>query len=158
MQKITPFLWFNDRAQEAVDFYASIFKDLKITNTLRNGQNGPGEQGSILTISFELFGQEFTILNGGPGFVTPTMAVSFFVKCESQEEVDQYWDNLLEGGQAMQCGWLTDKFGVTWQIVPTLLMKLMGDKDANKAQKVMQAMMKMVKLDIPTLQKAYDEA
>jgi predicted 3-demethylubiquinone-9 3-methyltransferase (glyoxalase superfamily) len=158
MQKISPFLWFNSNAEEAVTFYTSIFKDSKITSTVRNGKNGPGAAGSVLTVGFQLFGQEFTILNGGPGFATLTPAISFVVKCETQEEVDHYWDNLLDGGIAMQCGWLTDRFGVTWQIVPVQLFKLMGDKDARKAKKVTEAMMKMIKLDIAGLQKAYDEA
>jgi predicted 3-demethylubiquinone-9 3-methyltransferase (glyoxalase superfamily) len=158
MQKISPFLWFNSSAEEAVTFYTSIFKDSKITSTVRNGENGPGAAGSVLTMSFQLFGQEFTILNGGPGFATLTPAISFVVKCETQEEVDHYWDNLLDGGKAMQCGWLTDKFGVTWQIVPVQLFKLMSDKDARKAKKVTEAMMKMIKLDIAGLQKVCDEA
>jgi predicted 3-demethylubiquinone-9 3-methyltransferase (glyoxalase superfamily) len=158
MQKISPFLWFNSNAEEAVTFYTSVFKDSKITSTVRNGENGPGAAGSVLTMGFQLFGQEFTILNGGPGFATLTPAISFVVKCETQEEVDHYWDNLLDGGKAMQCGWLTDRFGVTWQIVPVQLFKLMGDKDICKAKKVTEAMMKMIKLDIAGLQKAFDEA
>jgi predicted 3-demethylubiquinone-9 3-methyltransferase (glyoxalase superfamily) len=158
MQKISPFLWFNNNAEEAVTFYTSIFKDSKVTSTVRNGENGPGNAGSALTMGFQLFGQEFTILNGGPGFATLTPAISFVVKCETQEEVDHYWDNLLDGGKAMQCGWLTDRFGVTWQIVPVQLFKLMGDKDICKAKKVTEAMMKMIKLDIAGLQKAFDEA
>jgi predicted 3-demethylubiquinone-9 3-methyltransferase (glyoxalase superfamily) len=158
MQKVSPFLWFNSNAEEAVNFYTSVFKDSKITSTMRNGENGPGAAGTVLTMGFQLFGQDFTILNGGPGFATLTPAISFVVKCETQEEVDHYWENLLAGGQAMQCGWLTDKFGVTWQIVPVQLFKLMGDKDARKAKKVTEAMMKMIKLDIAGLEKAYDEA
>jgi predicted 3-demethylubiquinone-9 3-methyltransferase (glyoxalase superfamily) len=158
MQKISPFLWFNSNAEEAVNFYASIFKDLQITNTMRNGENGPGPAGSVLTMGFQLFGQHFTILNGGPGFATLTPAISFVVRCENQEEVDHYWDNLLQGGKAMQCGWLTDKYGVTWQIIPVQLFKLMGDKNPVKAKKVTEAMMKMVKLDIAGLERAYNEA
>jgi predicted 3-demethylubiquinone-9 3-methyltransferase (glyoxalase superfamily) len=158
MQKVNPFLWFSNQAEEAVNFYASVFKDLKINHITRNPGGNPEEPGSVLTIDFELFGQHFVALNGGPGYYEFTPAISFIVRCESQAEVDQYWDHLLEGGSAMQCGWLTDKYGLTWQIIPNALMKLMGDANRAKAANVMQAMMKMIKLDIQALQQAYDEA
>ena len=157
IQKISPFIWFNNQTEEAVNFYVSIFKDSKITSTSRYGEGGPGEPGSVMTMGFQLFGLDFTALNGG-NYATLTPAISFVIRCENQEEVDHYWDNLLEGGKAMQCGWLTDKFGVTWQIVPVQLFKLMGDKDAAKAKKVTQAMMQMVKLDIAGLEQAYNQA
>jgi len=154
MQKITPFLWFDGKAEEAMTFYTSIFKNSKVGDVMRYGDAGPGKKGSVLTATFEIEGQEFIALNGGPMYQF-TPAISFFVKCETQDEVDHYWDKLLEGGAPQQCGWLTDKFGVTWQVVPTILGKMLTDKDAAKANRVMQAMMKMVKLDIKTLQQAY---
>lgn len=157
MQPITPFFWFDSEAEEAVNFYTSLFKNSKITSTLRYGEGAHRPAGSVMVMGFELNGQAFTALNGGK-YHDFTPAISFVIKCEDQAEVDHYWDNLLEGGQAMQCGWLTDRFGITWQITPTILLKMMADKDANKAQKVTQAMMQMVKLDIAPLQKAYDEA
>ena len=153
MQKITPFLWFNDNAEEAVKFYTSIFKNSKIGSVARYGEAGPGPAGSMMTASFELDGQEFVALNGGPIFKF-TEATSFVVNCESQEEVDYYWNNLLKGGTPSQCGWLKDKFGLSWQIVPTALSKLLSSKDPEKSKRVMQAMMKMVKLDIKTLEEA----
>ena len=153
MQKITPFLWFNDNAEEAVKFYTSIFKNSKIGSMARYGEAGPGPAGSLMTASFELDGQEFVALNGGPIFKF-TEAVSFVVNCESQDEVDYYWNNLLKGGTPSQCGWLKDKFGLSWQIVPTALSKLLSSKDPEKSRRVMQAMMKMVKLDINTLEEA----
>lgn len=157
MQKITPFLWFDGKAEEAMNFYLSIFKNAKVTDVLRWGDVGPGPKGSVLTCAFELEGQEFTALNGGPMYQF-TPAISLFVKCETQAEVDHYWDKLLEGGKAQQCGWLTDRFGITWQIVPTMLPRLLMDKDTAKANRVMAAMMQMVKLDIATLQQAADAA
>ena len=153
MQKITPFLWFNDDAEEAVKFYTSIFKNSKIGSMARYGEAGPGPAGSLMTASFELDGQEFVALNGGPMFKF-TEATSFVVNCESQEEVDYYWNNLLKGGTPSQCGWLKDKFGLSWQIVPTTLSKLLSSKDPEKSKRVIQAMMKMVKLDIKTLEEA----
>ena len=155
MQKIVPFLWFDGQADEAVNFYTSIFKNATITSVTRYGDVGPGPKGSIMSATFELDGQEFYALNGGPMFKF-SPAISFFVKCESQEEVDYYWSKLAAGGQTNQCGWLQDKFGVSWQVVPTLLGKLLGDKDAAKANRVMQAMLKMTKLDVAGLQRAYD--
>lgn len=153
MQKITPFLWFNGQAEEAMNFYTSVFKDAKVGNIMRYGSAGPGEPGSVLSATFSLFGLEFTALNGGPGF-NFSPATSFFVSCETQEEVDEYWNKLSEGGKTNQCGWLDDKFGVTWQIVPSVLGPLLQDKDREKAKRVMQAMLKMTKLDIKTLQEA----
>lgn len=156
MQKITPFLWFNNNAEEAINFYTSIFKTSKVGNTARYGEGGPGPKGSIMTAEFQLNGQDFIALNGGPHFKF-TEAVSFVVNCETQEEIDEFWDKLSEGGQKSRCGWLKDKFGLSWQIVPNILSKLAGSGDAKKSSRVMQALMKMDKLEIATLQKAYDE-
>jgi len=156
MQKITPCLWFDSNAEEAVNFYSSIFKNLKILNITRYSEKGPGEKGSVLTISFELFGQEFLALNGGPMF-TFTEAISFMVNCETQEEIDNLWEKLSEGGEIQQCGWLKDKFGLSWQIVPSILAELMVDKDPEKLNRVMQSILKMEKLDIKTLQEAYEK-
>ena len=155
MQKITPFLWYDTQAEAAANFYCSIFKNSNITSIARYGDSGPGPKGSVMTVAFELDGQPFTALNGGPHFKF-TEAVSFVVNCETQAEVDRYWDKLLEGGQPSQCGWLKDQYGLSWQIVPNVLMEMLQDKDPQKSQRVMAAMMKMIKLDIPTLQKAYD--
>lgn len=157
MQPITPCLWFNGKAEEAARFYTSTFKNSKIGEVMRHGEAGPGEKGSVLMVNFTLNGQEFSALNGGPEFhFTP--AISFAVPCETQEEIDHYWTRLLEGGAPMQCGWLTDKFGVSWQIFPAILPVMLRDKDARKADSVMRTMMGMVKLDIAPLKKAYDEA
>ena len=155
MQKITPFLWFNDNAEEAVNFYASVFKDSKIMNMVRYGEAGPGPKGQVMTASFQLNGQDFIALNGGPLFKF-TEAISFVVNCLTQEELDEYWDKLSEGGEKSRCGWLKDKFGLSWQVVPTILSKLLGDKDAEKSKRVMSAMMEMDKLDIAKLEQAYD--
>ena len=156
MQKIAPCLWFDGKAEEAAKFYTSIFKNSKIREVMRYPDDaGPGKKDSVLTVTFELDGLEYTALNGPPMFKF-TEAISFFVKCETQEEVDTLWNRLLEGGGApQQCGWLKDKYGVSWQIVPTALGEMLKDKDAAKAGRVMAAMMKMVKLDIPTLKQAY---
>ena len=154
-QQITPFLWFDDNADEAVNFYLSIFKDSRLLDTKRYGETGPGPKGTIMTATFELNGQQFIALNGGPRFKF-TEAVSFVVKCETQEEIDDYWDKLLEGGEAQQCGWLKDKFGLSWQIVPAQLSELFGGDDPQRAGRVMQAMMQMVKFDIAKLKEAYD--
>jgi len=157
MQKITPFLWFDNQAEEAVNFYASIFKNSKIGNIARYGDAGPGPKGTVMTASFQIEGQEFIALNGGPHFKF-TEAVSFVVSCETQEEIDYYWNKLISGGgQESQCGWLKDKFGLSWQIVPTIISKILSDKDAKRSQRVMQAMMPMKKLIIADLQKAYDQ-
>jgi predicted 3-demethylubiquinone-9 3-methyltransferase (glyoxalase superfamily) len=157
MQKITPFLWFDGKAEEAVNFYVSTFNDAKVVSTTRYGDTGPGPKGAVMTAVFQLFGQEFIALNGGPQYKF-TPAVSFVVNCETQTEVDEYWDRLSAGGRTDQCGWLTDKYGLSWQIVPTILGKLLSDKDPQKSNRVMQALMKMTKLDIAGLQRAYDGA
>jgi predicted 3-demethylubiquinone-9 3-methyltransferase (glyoxalase superfamily) len=156
MQKITPFLWFDNRAEEAMNFYTSIFKNSKVGNIIRYGEAGPGPAGSVLTASFELDGLEFTALNGGPQFKF-TEAISLHVACESQDEVDYYWDKLGDGGRIDQCGWLKDKFGLSWQIVPTILHKLLSDPDRDKANRVMQAMLQMKKLDVAKLKQAAEE-
>ena len=155
MQKITPFLWFDGNAEEAANFYTSIFKNSKITETRRCGDAGPGSKGSVQTISFQIEGQEFIGLNGGPHFKF-TPAISFLVNCETQQEVDELWEKLLAGGQPMQCGWLTDKFGISWQIIPKALGEMLGGKDPVKSQRAMQAMMKMVKIDVQELKRAYE--
>jgi len=155
MQKMSTCLWFNGQAEAAMDFYVSIFKNAKKTDVLRWGDVGPGPKGSVLTCSFELDGREFVALNGGPEFKF-TPAISLVVNCETQAEVDHYWDKLLDGGKPMECGWLTDKFGISWQVTPTMLPRLLMDKDTAKANRVMAAMMKMVKLDIAALQQAAD--
>ena len=155
MQKISPFLWFDGKAEEAAEFYISVFPNSKIGDILRNGPDGPAPQGSVLTVAFELDGQKFTALNGGPHYKF-SPATSFVVNCETQDEVDYYWEKLSAGGKTMQCGWLDDKYGVTWQVVPSVLVKMLQDNDAEKARRVMQTMMQMVKLDIKPLQQAYD--
>jgi predicted 3-demethylubiquinone-9 3-methyltransferase (glyoxalase superfamily) len=153
-QKITPFLWFDNQAEDAANFYASIFKNSKVGNISRYGDAGPGPKGSAMTVDFQIEGQEFVALNGGPHFKF-TEAISFVVNCETQEEVDEFWEKLSEGGQKSQCGWLKDKYGLSWQIVPTILIKLMLDKDPAKAARVMKAMLQMTKIDIAKLQQAY---
>jgi predicted 3-demethylubiquinone-9 3-methyltransferase (glyoxalase superfamily) len=153
MHKITPCLWFDNQAEEAMNFYVSIFKNSKTGAISRYGDAGPGPKGSVMTVEFELDGQPFVGLNGGPIF-NFTEAVSFIVHCQSQEEVDDLWERLSEGGEKSQCGWLKDKFGLSWQIVPVALMELMKDRDARKTQRVMQAMLQMKKLDIATLTRA----
>ncbi len=155
MQKIIPFLWFNDQAEEAMHFYVSIFKNSKVGAVQRFGEAGPGPKGSVMSATFQLEGQDFYALNGGPQF-TFTPAISFFVSCETQQEVNELWEKLSAGGEKGRCAWLKDKFGVSWQIVPTALGKLMQDKDPEKSKRVMQAMMKMDKIDIAGLQKAYE--
>ena len=155
MQKIRPFLWFNDNAEEAVNFYVATFKNSKVLSMNRYGEAGPGPKGSVMSATFVLEGQEFLALNGGPKYKF-TPAISLFVNCETQAEVDELWAKLTAGGKEDACGWLTDKFGLSWQIIPSALMRMMGDKDPKKAAKVMQAMLKMVKIDIAALQKAYD--
>jgi predicted 3-demethylubiquinone-9 3-methyltransferase (glyoxalase superfamily) len=156
MQKIAPFLWFDDQAEEAMNFYTSIFKNSKIGNVTRYGEAGPGPKGKVMTASFELDGQQFTVLNGGPEYKF-TEAVSFFVSCQSQEEVDELWAKLSAGGEEQPCGWLKDKFGLSWQIVPTALMEMLNDPDPEKSRRVMEAMFKMKKIEIPTLKRAYDQ-
>jgi predicted 3-demethylubiquinone-9 3-methyltransferase (glyoxalase superfamily) len=156
MQTITPFLWFNDNAEEAAHFYLSVFKDGKIHNVARYGEAGPGPAGSVMTIVFELRGQRFLGLNGGPHFKF-TEAVSFVVSCETQQEIDDYWEKLSAGGSKGQCGWLKDKFGLSWQVVPSIIGDLASAKDAKKSQSMMKAMMTMTKLDIAQLKKAFAE-
>ena len=155
MQKITPFQWFDKHAEEAMNFYVSIFKNSKTLSCTRYGDAGPGPKGTVIVASFELDGQEFMALNGGPRFKF-TEAVSFVVNCETQAEIDEMWARLSEGGEESQCGWLKDKFGLSWQVVPPILSKLMQDKDPQKSNRVMEALLKMKKIDIATLQRAYD--
>jgi predicted 3-demethylubiquinone-9 3-methyltransferase (glyoxalase superfamily) len=154
MQKITPFLWFDGKAEEAADFYTSIFKGSKILNIARYGEAGPGPKGTAMAVTFQLEGQEFMALNGGPQF-TFSPAISFFVNCATQAEVDELWEKLSAGGEKLQCAWLKDKFGVSWQIVPRAFLELMQDKDTVKSQRVFKAMLQMTKLDIEGLQRAY---
>jgi predicted 3-demethylubiquinone-9 3-methyltransferase (glyoxalase superfamily) len=162
MQKIIPCLWFDDKAEEAVTFYASVFKDSKIGDVTRYGKEGyeihRREAGSVLTVEFEIEGQKFVALNGGPVFKF-NEAISFQVRCETQKEIDYYWEKLSEGGdkQAQQCGWLKDKYGVSWQIVPIVLGKMLQDKDTKKSDRVMKALLQMRKLDIMALMRAYEE-
>jgi predicted 3-demethylubiquinone-9 3-methyltransferase (glyoxalase superfamily) len=156
MQRITPFLWFDDKAEEAARFYVSIFKNAKVGSISRYGDAGPGPKGAVMVAAFELDGQGFLALNGGPQFKF-SPAISFVVNCETQEEVDHYWERLSEGGEKLQCGWLQDKFGMSWQIVPAVLGQMMQDKDAAKAQRVMKAMLQMHKMDIAALKKAYEQ-
>jgi predicted 3-demethylubiquinone-9 3-methyltransferase (glyoxalase superfamily) len=157
MQKITPFLWFDDKAEEAVNFYVSIFKNSKIGATTRYDEAGAKasgrQKGTVMTIEFQLDGEEFVALNGGPEFKF-TEAISFVVNCTTQEEVDYFWEKLSEGGQEVQCGWLKDKYGLSWQVVPTILGELLQDEDPVKAQRAMQAMLQMKKLDIGKLKQA----
>jgi len=155
MQKITPFLWFDNNAEEAVNFYVSLFKNSKVLSITRYGEAGPGPAGTVLTAAFQLQGQEFIALNGGPQFKF-TEAISFSVNCETQEEVDQYWEKLSEGGEKGRCGWLKDKYGLSWQVNPVVLGEMLQDEDPEKAKRVMEAMLQMDKLDIETLKKAYE--
>lgn len=154
-QKITTFLWFDDQAEEAINFYVSIFKNSRVGNIARYGDTGPGPKGQVMTADFVIEGQHFTALNGGPQFKF-TEAISLVVNCETQAEVDEYWEKLSAGGQKVQCGWVKDKFGLSWQIVPTILKELLKDKDPEKSSRVMQAVMKMTKLNIAQLQEAYE--
>ncbi len=156
MQKITPFLWFDNQAEEAANFYVSIFKNSKIDTISRYGDSGPGPKGTVMVATFQLEGQKFAALNGGPQF-TFTPAISLFVDCDTQEEVDELWDKLLVGGRKDRCGWLQDKYGLSWQIIPTVLMKLMSDPDPAKSSRVMKAMLQMDKIDIKRLQEAYQQ-
>jgi predicted 3-demethylubiquinone-9 3-methyltransferase (glyoxalase superfamily) len=160
MQKITPFLWFDNQAEEAVNFYTSIFKNSKIKSVSRYGEAGAEvsgrQKGSVMTATFDLEGQEFIALNGGPHF-TFSPAISFVVNCEKQEEVDELWEKLSEGGEKGQCGWLKDKFGVSWQIVPTVLGEMMQAKDPKKSEKVMGALLQMGKINIKILKQAYEQ-
>ena len=154
MQKIVPCLWFDDQAEEAARFYTSIFKNSRVGKIARYGEGGPRPKGTVLTVKFRLDGQEFLALNGGPQFKF-TEAVSFIVNCETQKEVDRLWETLSEGGEKVQCGWLKDKYGLSWQIVPTILARMMSDPDPRRADRVFQAVMRMKKLDIKELKAAY---
>jgi predicted 3-demethylubiquinone-9 3-methyltransferase (glyoxalase superfamily) len=166
VQEITPFLWFNNNAEEAMNFYVSIFptrggsanggKESKITSVSRYGDGGPGPKGKVTGATFQLDGQEFYALNGGPQFAL-SPAISFFVNCETQQEVDELWERLSEGGEKQRCGWLKDKYGVSWQIIPSVLGKMLQDKDAEKSKKVMKAMLQMNKIDIKNLRQAYEQ-
>jgi predicted 3-demethylubiquinone-9 3-methyltransferase (glyoxalase superfamily) len=155
MPKITTFLTFNDQAEEAIHFYTSVFKNSKIVSTNRYGEAGPGPKGALMSAEFVLDGQEFIALNGGPTFKF-SEGISLFVSCETQAEIDELWEKLSSGGAKGPCGWLTDKFGVSWQVVPSILGKMLNDKDPEKSKRVMQAMLQMRKLDIATLKQAYD--
>jgi len=155
MKRITPFLWFDGQAEQAANFYVSLFPDSRITATTRYGDAGPGPKGQVMTIAFEIGGQPFTALNGGPQFKF-NESVSFVIQCENQAEIDKYWSKLIEGGgKPSQCGWLKDRWGLSWQIVPEVLPKLLQDKDAEKAQRVMHAMLQMTKIEIAGLEGAY---
>jgi predicted 3-demethylubiquinone-9 3-methyltransferase (glyoxalase superfamily) len=156
MQKITPFLWFNDNAEEAVNFYVSIFRNSRIVSMSRYPEGTPGPAGKVMTATFQLEGQEFIALNGGPEFKF-TEAISFFVNCETQKEVDDLWEKLSAGGEKGPCGWLKDKYGVSWQIVPTALGQMLQDQDPQRSQNVMQAMLKMTKIDVETLRRVYEQ-
>lgn len=154
MQKIKPFLWFDNQAEEAMEFYGSVFGDFKVHDVSRYNDAGPDQAGTVVVATFELCGMEITVMNGGPAFKL-TEAISLFVSCDSQEEVDEYWSKLTsDGGQESQCGWLKDKFGLSWQIIPTALPELLGDPDPAKAKRVMEAMLKMKKIDIAELERA----
>jgi predicted 3-demethylubiquinone-9 3-methyltransferase (glyoxalase superfamily) len=157
IQLITPFLWFDQQAEEAAAFYTSIFPNSSVVKVVRCGEAGPGPPGLALTVEFQLDRQKFVALNGGPHYKF-SEAISFVVNCQTQEEVDRYWQKLSAGGSEIQCGWLKDKFGLAWQIVPTVLPKLLGDPDPEKSGRVMQAMMTMTKLDIDALEQAYGKA
>jgi predicted 3-demethylubiquinone-9 3-methyltransferase (glyoxalase superfamily) len=154
MQKITPFLWFDGQAEEAMKFYTSIFKNSKIVSVTRYGDAGPGPRGTVMSATFELEGQKFMALNGGPLFKF-TEAISFFVNCETQQEVDELWEKLSAGGEKSRCGWLKDKYGLSWQIIPSVLGELLGDKDPEKSKRVMKAMLQMDKIDIESLRRAH---
>ncbi|HEY4287448.1 MAG TPA: VOC family protein [Puia sp.] len=157
MQKISPFLWFDSNAEEAMNFYLSVFKDSKLIRVARNPPGGPGPEGSLLVASIQLEGQEIILMNGGPGHPL-TDAISLTINCETQEEVDYYWDHLLAGGgNEIACGWLKDRFGLYWQVTPIILPQLLSDPDKAKAGRVMQAMMKMIKLDIAAVKAAADK-
>lgn len=154
MPSITPFLWFDGRAGEAAEFYTSLFGDSAVLGTSHNPEAAPGVPGAVLSVEFELAGQRFTALNGGPQY-TFTPAVSFMITCADQSEVDHYWDGLLDGGEPSRCGWLTDRFGLSWQVVPQRLYELMSDPDPDKSQRVVAAMLQMIKLDVAELERAH---
>jgi len=157
MQKITPFLWFNDQAEEAMNFYISVFRNAKAGEIRRYAEGGPAPHGSVMSASFQIEGQELIAFNGGPHF-SFTPAISLFVDCKTQEEVDELWSKLSEGGQPQQCGWVTDRFGLSWQIIPSALGEMLQDKNKAKSKATMQAMMKMHKIDVKRLEQAFEEA
>lgn len=155
-QKVTPFLWFENQAEEAVEFYASVFDDAKVTDVKRNGDSGPGEPGSVLTATLSIAGEEIIALNGGQAFQS-TPAFSLYIRCDTQDEVDRYWEKLADGGEVQGCGWVTDKYGVTWQVIPRKLEELLWNGDnAEASKRAFEAMMKMSKIDSDALQRAYD--
>ena len=154
MEKITTWLWFDTEAEEAAEFYTSVFPDARITDVARYGEAGPRPEGMVMTVSFELFGREFYALNGGSNTRIEGPGISFMVDCESQEEVDRYWDRLAEGGQEIACGWVTDRYGVVWQIVPRRLRELLADPDRDKARRATEAMLKMTKIEVEELERA----
>jgi predicted 3-demethylubiquinone-9 3-methyltransferase (glyoxalase superfamily) len=156
-QKITPFLWFNANAEDAANFYVSVFRNSKIVSISRYGDAGPGPKGSVMGVTFQLDGQDFHALNGGPAF-SFTPAISLFINCNSQQEVDELWEKLSAGGEKSRCGWLKDKYGLSWQVVPAVLTEMLLDKDPVRSQRVMKAMMQMAKIDIKALQEAHDHA
>lgn len=156
MQKISPFLWFDTEAEEAANFYTSIFKNSQIVDVRRYGDAGPGDAGTVMTVTFQLEGMELTALNGGPHFEF-NEAISLFVNCETQEEVDELWEKLSDGGEEGQCGWLKDRYGLSWQIVPTALGQMLQDEDSERANRVMQAMLQMQKIDTGGLKRAYED-
>ena len=158
MPKITPFLWFDDQAEEAVDFYLSVFPNSRILQVTRNGESAPGPTGSVMTIRFELDGEEFMALNGGPAHYAFDESISFVIDCSNEQEVDHYWERLTEGGQEIACGWLRDRFGLCWQVVPSELPSVLGDPDPERANRALQAMMGMKKLDIRAMREAADGA
>ncbi len=155
MQKITPFLWFNDRAEEAARFYISVFKNSSVIETMRCGDAGPGPAGSVMSVTFVLDGQHFIALNGGPHF-TFNEAISMFVNCEDQREIDELWEILSEGGEKRDCGWVKDRYGISWQIVPAILGPMLHDSDPARSGRVLKALWQMAKLDVARLQQAYD--
>jgi predicted 3-demethylubiquinone-9 3-methyltransferase (glyoxalase superfamily) len=154
MQKITPFLWFDTKAEEAMKFYLSVFKKAKTVRIVRYGAEGPGPEGTVMTAAFRIEGQEFIALNGGPAF-TFSQAISFVINCRTQDEIDRYWDLLSAGGEQQPCGWLKDKYGISWQVVPVVLAEMLSDPDPEKSRRVMKAMLKMGKLDMKILQRAW---
>lgn len=156
MPKITPFLWFNDQAEQAVKFYLSVFPNSRVLETARYGEAGPGPVGSVMTVRFELDGKEFIALNGGPDFYAFDESVSFYITCANQEEVDHYWNALTDGGEAISCGWLKDRYGLRWQVVPDGLVELLSDPDPERAQRATRAMLAMTKLDLQAVRQAAD--
>ena len=156
-QRITPMLWYDGKAEEAANFYCAIFENSRVTKVSRYGESGPGPKGSVMVAEFEIEGQKFTALNAGPQFKF-NESVSFVISCQSQDEVDYYWDRLSAGGKEVQCGWLQDRFGLSWQVTPSILPRLLQDPDPAKSQRVMKAMLQMIKIDIAGLERAYHQA